>query len=174
MRRRCSRCRPAAPWCSTRTGWWRAPTARSTGDGDPERGRPRAAGRPRRSLPPGARPRAGRRHAHDDVALLVARLDAPPATLDLILRAEPGSLVAVRRALGRWLRASGVGDADAYEIQVACGEACSNAITHAYPPGEAHFAVRASRDGDELAIEVSDFGAWRPPRGGPGRPRASP
>ena len=95
-------------------------------------------------------------HAHDDVALLVARLDAPPATLDLILRAEPGSLVAVR-ALGRWLRATGV-NADAYEIQVACGEACSNAITHAYPPGEAHFAVRASRDGDELAIEVSDFG----------------
>ena len=107
-------------------------------------------------------------HAHDDVALLVVRLDAPPATLDLILRAEPGSLVAVRRALGRWLRASGVGDADAYEIQVACGEACSNAITHAYPPGEAHFAVRASRDGDELSIEVSDFGAWRPPRGGQG------
>ena len=107
-------------------------------------------------------------HAHDDVALLVARLDAPPETLDLILRAEPGSLVAVRRALGRWLRAGGVGDAEAYEVQVACGEACSNAITHAYPPGEAHFAVRASRDGDELALEVSDFGAWRPPRGGQG------
>jgi anti-sigma regulatory factor (Ser/Thr protein kinase) len=107
-------------------------------------------------------------HAHDDVALLIARLDAPPVTLDLILRAEPGSLVAVRRALGRWLRAAGVGDAEAYEIQVACGEACSNAITHAYPPGEAHFAVRASREGDELAIEVSDFGAWRPARGGAG------
>jgi anti-sigma regulatory factor (Ser/Thr protein kinase) len=107
-------------------------------------------------------------HGHDDIALMVARLDAPPATLDLILRAEPAALVAVRRALGRWLRATGVPDADAYEIQVACGEACSNAITHAYPPGEAHFAVRASRDGDELAIEVSDFGAWRPPRGGTG------
>ena len=107
-------------------------------------------------------------HAHDDVALLVARLDAPPATLDLILRAEPSSLVSVRRALGRWQRATGVADADAYEVQVACGEACSNAITHAYPPGEAHFAVRASRDGEELSIEVSDFGAWRPPRGGQG------
>ena len=107
-------------------------------------------------------------HAHDDVALLIARLDAPPATLDLILRAEPSSLVAVRRALGRWLRATGVDDADAYEIQVACGEACSNAITHAYPPGEAHFAVRANREAGELLIEVSDFGAWRPPRGGSG------
>jgi anti-sigma regulatory factor (Ser/Thr protein kinase) len=107
-------------------------------------------------------------NAHDDVALLIARLDAPPASLDLVVRAEPASLVEVRRALGRWLRAAGVGDAEAYEIQVACGEACANAITHAYPPGEAHFAVRASRDGDELAIEVADFGAWRPPRGGSG------
>ena len=89
-------------------------------------------------------------NAHDDVALLIARLDAPPASLDLVVRAEPASLVEVRRALGRWLRAAGVGDAEAYEIQVACGEACANAITHAYPPGEAHFAVRASREGDEL------------------------
>ena len=75
-------------------------------------------------------------NAHDDVALLIARLDAPPLNLDLVVRAEPGSLVGVRRALGRWLRAAGVGDAEAYEIQVACGEACTNAITHAYPPGK--------------------------------------
>ena len=107
-------------------------------------------------------------HGHDDVALLFARLDAPPAMLDIVLRADPGSLVSVRRALGRWLRASGVSDSEAYEIQVACGEACSNAITHAYPPGEAHFTVRASREAGELVIEVADFGAWRPPRGGTG------
>jgi anti-sigma regulatory factor (Ser/Thr protein kinase) len=82
--------------------------------------------------------------------------------------AMPTSLVGVRRGLGRWLRAIGVGDADAYELQVACGEACANAIAHAYPPGDAHFAVRASREEDELLIEVGDFGAWRPPRGGSG------
>lgn len=106
--------------------------------------------------------------AHDDVGLLVTRLDAPPLTLDLMVPADPSALVSVRRGLGRWLRASGVADADAYELQVACGEACANAIAHAYPPGEAHFAVRAARDGDELLIEVGDFGTWRPPRGGSG------
>jgi anti-sigma regulatory factor (Ser/Thr protein kinase) len=106
--------------------------------------------------------------AHDDVGLLVARLDAPPAALDLVVPADPSSLVGVRRGLGRWLRASGVGDAEAYELQVACGEACANAIAHAYPPGEAHFAVRAERDKYELTIEVADYGAWRPPRGGTG------
>jgi anti-sigma regulatory factor (Ser/Thr protein kinase) len=105
---------------------------------------------------------------HDDVALLIARLDAPPLTLDLVVPADPTSLVSVRRGLGRWLSAMGVGDADAYELQVACGEACANAIAHAYPPGDAHFAVRAVREGSELLIEVGDFGAWRPPRGGSG------
>lgn len=106
--------------------------------------------------------------AHDDVGLLVARLDAPPAALDLVVPADPSSLVGVRRGLGRWLRASGVADAEAYELQVACGEACANAIAHAYPPGEAHFAVRASRESAEITIEVADYGAWRPPRGGSG------
>lgn len=106
--------------------------------------------------------------AHDDVALLIARLDAPPVTLDLVVPADPASLVGVRRELGRWLRASGISDAEAYELQVACGEACSNAIAHAYPPGDAHFAVRAERENDEVLIEVGDFGAWRPPRGGSG------
>lgn len=104
----------------------------------------------------------------DDIALLVARLDAPPTALDLVIAAEPSSLASVRRGLGRWLSAAGVGDAEAYELQVACGEACANAIAHAYPPGEAHFAVRASWDADEILIEVGDFGAWRPPRGGSG------
>ena len=46
--------------------------------------------------------------AHDDVALLIARLDAPPLTLDLVVPADPTSLVSVRRGLGRWLRAMGV------------------------------------------------------------------
>ena len=86
--------------------------------------------------------------AHDDVALLIARLDAPPLTLDLVVPADPTSLV--ERAPGARAAGSGaigVGDADAYELQVACGEACANAIAHAYPPGDAHFAVRAVREG---------------------------
>jgi anti-sigma regulatory factor (Ser/Thr protein kinase) len=88
--------------------------------------------------------------------------------LDLVVPADPASLATVRRALGRWLRWAGVGDADAYEIQVACGEACANAIAHAYPPGDAHFAVRARSEDGELVIEVGDFGSWRPPREGSG------
>lgn len=105
---------------------------------------------------------------HDDVALLVARLDAPPTVLDLVVPADPASLATVRRALGRWLRWTSVADADAYEIQVACGEACANAIAHAYPPGDAHFAVRARSEDGDLVIEVGDFGSWQAPREGAG------
>ena len=65
--------------------------------------------------------------SHDDVALLVCCLDAPPAMLDLVVPADPSALAGVRRALGRWLRAAKVNDADAYELQVACGEACVGA-----------------------------------------------
>ena len=106
--------------------------------------------------------------AHDDVAILVCCLDAPPTLLDLVVPADPSALAGVRRALGRWLRATGVSDAEAYELQVACGEACANAIAHAYPPGDAHFSVRAATEAGELVIEVSDYGAWQPPRSAAG------
>lgn len=102
--------------------------------------------------------------AHDDVAMLIARLDAPPPELDLVVPADPAALSGVRRSLGRWLGAAHVPDADAYEIQVACGEACANAIAHAYPPGDAHFSVRAALESGDIVIEVIDYGAWQPSR----------
>src|SRR5687767_9537775 len=60
----------------------------------------------------------------DDVALLAVRLEPVPIDrIELTLRAEPESLAQMRRALGRWLRAVGASDAEAYETLVACGEA---------------------------------------------------
>ena len=100
----------------------------------------------------------------DDVAMLVARVDAPPAELALVVPADPAALSGVRRALGRWLAAAQVPEADAYEVQVACGEACANAIAHAYPPGDAHFSVRAAFEAGDVVIEVTDYGSWQPSR----------
>ncbi|HEY8466695.1 MAG TPA: SpoIIE family protein phosphatase [Solirubrobacterales bacterium] len=99
--------------------------------------------------------------AHDDVALLVACHDQVQDRLELTVPADPAALVTVRRGLGRWLRGRGVPETDAYELQVACGEAAANAIAHAYPPGEAYFEVRASEEGDEIVIQVGDRGRWR-------------
>jgi anti-sigma regulatory factor (Ser/Thr protein kinase) len=98
----------------------------------------------------------------DDVAVLVARLDPRLAeSLELGVEADPQSLARVRRALARWLRESGVDGDDAYELIVACGEACANAVAHAYPAGRAHFEVTASRKADIVEIVIRDYGSWR-------------
>jgi anti-sigma regulatory factor (Ser/Thr protein kinase) len=102
----------------------------------------------------------------DDAALLAVRLEAIEREhMEVTLAAEPESLVYVRRALGRWLRMSGVDDAATYELLVACGEACANAVAHAYHAGEASsFIVRAHRSDRAVELEVRDFGRWRAPR----------
>lgn len=103
----------------------------------------------------------------DDVALLALRLEPiSPQRTEVTLRAEPESLARMRRAVGRWLRAAGIADAEAYEILVACGEACANAVAHAYPPGEASYVVEARRVDGGVEVTVRDFGTWRPPRAG--------
>ena len=98
----------------------------------------------------------------DDAALLALR-DVPLATdrLELSLPAEPDALVHVRRTLGNWLTANGASERDAYALSVACGEACANAIEHAYPPGTASFALDAHRVNGDVEIVVTDTGRWR-------------
>ena len=46
-----------------------------------------------------------------------------------------------------------------------------NAVEHAYPPGDGDFVLRAVNLDGEVAIEVRDFGFWRPPRGNSDRGR---
>ena len=98
----------------------------------------------------------------DDVALLAVRLEpVDPGRMELTFPAEPESLVHMRRALSRWLRAGGADEAEIYEILVACGEVCANAITHAYPLGEASYEVLARGHAGVIELEVRDSGRWR-------------
>jgi anti-sigma regulatory factor (Ser/Thr protein kinase)/FixJ family two-component response regulator len=102
----------------------------------------------------------------DDVAILA--LTTAPASSDrlaLTLRAEPEALVTARRALRNWLAELGVDAERLYDITLATGEACTNAIEHAYAPGEATFDVAAVRGADDVVVTVRDYGAWREPRG---------
>jgi anti-sigma regulatory factor (Ser/Thr protein kinase) len=113
------------------------------------------------------RARFGDEPPRDDVALLAVRLEPASADrLELTLPAEPESLAAMRRQLTRWLRAAGAADAEAYEILVAAGEACANAVAHAYPPGEASYVLEAMLLEDGVEVVVRDFGKWRAPRSG--------
>ncbi len=104
----------------------------------------------------------------DDVALLVV---APAARLgphlDLVMPAVPDRLVDLRRALGRWLDEAGADEDERYEVMVACSEAATNAVEHAYGPGAASYQVVGDWDAEtgEVTLLVRDWGRWRTPRG---------
>src|SRR3954469_17764255 len=107
----------------------------------------------------------------DDVAVLVAHrrgVTLEPVVLDLL--AVPSSLPAVRRRLGGWLTALGMGEQDRVGVMVAVGEACANAVEHAYrgrEPGDVHVTAAVDVDG-VLTVSVRDEGTWRPPDRDPG------
>ena len=101
----------------------------------------------------------------DDVAFIAARV--PPLTDHLTTRwpATPASLPAIRHLLRRWLVSRGATDDEAYDIVVACQEACANAVEHAYGSLPAEFEVEALHADRRVTLTVSDRGRWRPPRG---------
>jgi anti-sigma regulatory factor (Ser/Thr protein kinase) len=71
----------------------------------------------------------------------------------------------VRQVLRRWLRAHGATDDETHDVLVACQEACTNAVEHAYGPGSRSFALEATCEAGRARITVRDGGRWRPPRG---------
>src|SRR3954470_6145138 len=107
----------------------------------------------------------------DDVAVLVAHrrgMTLEPVVLDL--PAVPSSLPAVRRRLGGWLTALGMGEQDRVGVMVAVGEACANSVAHAYrgqEPGRMYLRAWVDVDG-VLTVSVRDEGTWRPPDRDPG------
>jgi anti-sigma regulatory factor (Ser/Thr protein kinase) len=102
----------------------------------------------------------------DDIAVLALRpLEVDATTFRTSLRAEPGELSRLRRMLMRWLRATKASAQEIYDITIACGEACANAIEHAYGARPASFEVEGAVDGDLVTLRVRDYGSWRAPRG---------
>jgi len=106
--------------------------------------------------------------ARDDVALLAIHLHNHGETLDLQLPARPDSLAVMRRALRRWMAGERIDEPLADSILIAAGEACANAVEHAYGPGPASFHFEARRSGDTIAVAVRDSGQWRERHGSTG------
>jgi anti-anti-sigma factor len=107
----------------------------------------------------------------DDVAVLVAhRRHVAVEPLRLELTAVPSALPGVRRRLGTWLSALGMGEQDRVGVMVAVGEACANAAEHAFRGAEpGPMGVDADVDVDGvLTVTVWDEGTWRPPDRDPG------
>jgi PAS domain S-box-containing protein len=107
--------------------------------------------------------------ARDDVALLAVHatgLDLPReelAALELRLPALPEHLHALREAAVEY--AAAVGGADLEAVRLAVGEACANAVMHAYGEDEeGAIVLRAVATPDGLVFEVVDEGVGTRPR----------
>ena len=99
--------------------------------------------------------------ANDDIAVLALRaLPAAPPPLHLELPSDPTELGQMRRDLGQWLRAAGAGGEAVEVIQIACHEACSNAIEHGYSFGDGRLWVDAELDEGRVVLTVRDKGSW--------------
>jgi anti-sigma regulatory factor (Ser/Thr protein kinase) len=109
----------------------------------------------------------GAESAADDIAVLVLRRQprADTGNLTMQLPAASTSLKPLRTAMRRWLSGLRADRRATADLLTAVGEACANAIEHAYGPGEQTFELTGSRQGDEIELVVRDHGRWRPPRG---------
>jgi PAS domain S-box-containing protein len=99
----------------------------------------------------------------DDVALIVARL--LPAPLRCRLPARPDQLRLLRRQIAAWANAAALPREVTQDLQLAVGEAAANAIEHAYTADGSggEFVVELSSEtGRQVAVQVRDFGRWRP------------
>jgi anti-anti-sigma factor len=128
--------------------------------------------------PPGAAPTAPQRvcqltvellaragYGDDGTALAAERLGAALPSLHLELPCEVPSLRRIRRALDDWLTSLRPQADDRDAVHMAVVEIVTNAIQHAYPPGQAgsiEFDLCLRTDG-QLECRVTDYGRWRAP-----------
>ncbi|MDP9341017.1 MAG: SpoIIE family protein phosphatase [Actinomycetota bacterium] len=106
-------------------------------------------------------------HIEDDIALVAMRTVPLGDEVRLSIPADPQVLAPLRRTLRRWLRQLDASTEETNAILVACGEACTNAIQHAYGAGEGMVEVELRHDAGTVEVVVRDHGRWRP-SGGPG------
>ena len=97
----------------------------------------------------------------DDVALLIARITGEPTPFDVAFPSVPSMLPSVRRRLRAWLAHRHVAAAAADAVLVAVGEACNNAVEHAYSHDQGSVYVSVDEDGSTLRATIRDEGAWR-------------
>jgi serine phosphatase RsbU (regulator of sigma subunit)/anti-sigma regulatory factor (Ser/Thr protein kinase) len=102
------------------------------------------------------------RSRSDDVAVVAIRRRALAGRrLHLRRDGEPHDVAEVRRVVRRWLTDNGADAAAVDDVLLACSEACTNVIQHAYGAGGGPLIVDASIADDELTVSVRDEGEWR-------------
>lgn len=109
--------------------------------------------------------------APDDTVVVLARWVPEPLARSMPADAE--CLAPMRRAIAEWAARCGLGEDGTTDLQLAVGEAVTNAVEHAYtngdrPPADAvELSLELQPEGS-VAVRVVDHGLWRPPPADPG------
>jgi anti-sigma regulatory factor (Ser/Thr protein kinase)/putative methionine-R-sulfoxide reductase with GAF domain len=101
----------------------------------------------------------------DDIAVVALRLLPVAGPIRVRFAANPQVLSQMRRIVGRFLKTHHADASEVAAMTLACGEACANAIEHAYAPGVAYFVLEADHSDDVVTLTVRDTGRWRAARG---------
>ena len=104
-------------------------------------------------------------YADDVTALAVERLADPVPDLHLELPSARASLTVARDAFTDWLNSLGAAAEDTEALHLAMVEVVTNAIEHAYPPGQPGIVTLDATLADDGNVEcrITDHGNWRRP-----------
>lgn len=90
-------------------------------------------------------------------------LESPPSRFELDFPARPDQLAEVRHAMREWLSCCSLDERQVYDVLLAVGEACSNAIEHGHRGDGRTIRLQAALGTGDLHITVADHGRWKPP-----------
>lgn len=94
-------------------------------------------------------------------------LDSPPTRWELQFPAKADRLAEVRHRTQKWLAQCPLGEDQTYDVLLAIGEACANAIEHGHRGDGGTVRLRMEHEADGLRITVADHGRWKSPAPGP-------
>jgi PAS domain S-box-containing protein len=98
-------------------------------------------------------------HLDDDVIVVCCRYAPPDATFERRVPAHPDQLGLLRAEVKQWLTERHIEPGD---VLIALGEACTNAVEHAYPADtDGDIEISLSDHRQRLSAQVRDSGVWR-------------
>ncbi|MEU4311952.1 ATP-binding protein [Nocardia sp. NPDC024068] len=90
-------------------------------------------------------------------------LHSPPRRTALEFPARPEQLVRVRHAVKDWLSGLPLDERRAYDVLLAVGEACANAVEHGHRGDGGTIRLCCAAGTSGLRITVTDHGSWKTP-----------
>ena len=101
---------------------------------------------------------------HDDVALLTIGPRRPVEVFRRTFPADAHELATMRAELRAWLERSGLPTETREDVVLACTEAATNAIEHAYIGRRGDVLIEAESEDGALQVSEIDHRRWRHPR----------